>query len=122
MAYTVNSAYAAYYGVVYMAGIDAELEEKAVKLIGEQIDALQKGNVTDMELEQTVALLSNSIRSAFDSARGQIEIYDQYKYFDEDFTADKWIAQWKSVTIEDIKQMASQIKLELIYLLSGREA
>ncbi|MDN4607403.1 EF-P 5-aminopentanol modification-associated protein YfmF [Sporosarcina highlanderae] len=123
MAYTVNSAYAAYYGVVYvMAGIDAELEEKAVKLIGEQIDALRNGNVTDMELEQTVALLSNSIRSAFDSARGQIEIYDQYKYFDEDFSADKWIAKWKAVTIEDIKQMASQINMELIYLLSGREA
>lgn len=123
MAYTVNSAYAAYYGVVYvMAGIDAELEEKAVKLIGEQLDALKNGNVDDMELDQTVALLSNSIRSAFDSARGQIEVYDQYKYLDEDFTADKLIAEWKAVSIEDIKKMASQINLEIIYLLSGREA
>ncbi|MGN7386754.1 EF-P 5-aminopentanol modification-associated protein YfmF [Sporosarcina sp. SAFN-015] len=123
MAYTVNSAYAAYYGIVYvMAGIDAELEEKAVKLIGEQIDEMQKGNVSDLELDQTVALLSNSIRSAFDSARGQIEVYDQYKQLDEDFTADKWIAKWDAVSIEDVKQMASQIQLELIYLLSGREA
>lgn len=123
MAYTVNSAYAAYYGIVYvMAGIDAELEEKAVKLIGEQIDEMQKGNVSDLELDQTVALLTNSIRSAFDSARGQIEVYDQYKQLDEDFTADKWIAKWEAVSIEDVKQMASQIHLELIYLLSGREA
>ena len=123
MAYTVNSAYSAYYGIVYvMAGIDADLEEKAVKLIGEQIDALQNGNVSDLELEQTVALLTNSIRSAFDSARGQIEVYDQYKQLDEDFTADKWIAKWEAVSIEDVKQMASQIHLELIYLLSGREA
>ena len=123
MAYTVNSAYAAYYGIVYvMAGIDADLEEKAVKLIGEQIDEMQNGNVSDLELEQTVALLSNSIRSAFDSARGQIEVYDQYKQLDEDFTADKWIAKWEAVSIEDVKQMASQIYLELIYLLSGREA
>ncbi|MCG7342930.1 insulinase family protein [Sporosarcina sp. ACRSL] len=123
MAYTVNSAYAAYYGIVYvMAGIDADLEEKAVKLIGEQIDAMQNGNVTDKELSQTVALLTNSIRSAFDSARGQIEVYDQYKQLDEDFTADKWIEGWNSVTIEDVTEMASQIHLELIYLLSGREA
>jgi predicted Zn-dependent peptidase len=123
MAYTVNSAYAAYYGIVYvMAGIDADLEEKAVNLIGEQIDEMQRGNVSDLELNQTVALLTNSIRSAFDSARGQIEVYDQYKQLDEDFTADKWIAKWKSVSIEDIKQMASMINLELIYLLSGREA
>ncbi|MCM3709880.1 EF-P 5-aminopentanol modification-associated protein YfmF [Sporosarcina luteola] len=123
MAYTVNSAYAAYYGIVYvMAGIDADLEEKAVKLIGEQIDALQNGNVSDLELDQTIALLTNSIRSAFDSARGQIELYDQYKQLDENFTADKWIAQWEAVSIEDVQQMASQIHLELIYLLSGREA
>ena len=123
MAYTVNSAYSAYYGILYvMAGIDAELEEKAVKLIDEQIDAMQNGNVSDLELDQTVALLTNSIRSAFDSARGQIEVYDQYKQLDEDFTADKWIAQWEAVSIQDVKQMASQIHLELIYLLSGREA
>ncbi|WP_252503550.1 EF-P 5-aminopentanol modification-associated protein YfmF [Sporosarcina sp. Marseille-Q4943] len=123
MAYTVNSAYAAYYGILYvMAGIDADLEEKAVKLIDEQIDALQNGVVSDLELDQTVALLTNSIRSAFDSARGQIEIYDQYKQLDEDFTADKWIAKWEAVSIEDVKQMASQIHPELIYLLSGREA
>ncbi|WP_262172972.1 EF-P 5-aminopentanol modification-associated protein YfmF [Saccharococcus sp. Marseille-Q5394] len=123
MAYTVNSAYAAYYGIVYvMAGIDADLEEKAVKLIGEQIDALQNGNISDLELDQTIALLTNSIRSAFDSARGQIELYDQYKQLDEDFTADKWIAKWEAVSIEDVQQMASQIHLELIYLLSGREA
>ncbi|HEX5565279.1 MAG TPA: pitrilysin family protein [Sporosarcina sp.] len=123
MAYTVNSAYAAYYGILYvMAGIDAELEEKAVKLIGEQIDEMQNGNISDLELDQTVALLRNSIRSAFDSARGQIEVYDQYKQLDEDFTADKWIAKWEAVSIEDVKQMASQIHLELVYLLSGREA
>ncbi|WP_432359239.1 EF-P 5-aminopentanol modification-associated protein YfmF [Sporosarcina sp. UB5] len=123
MAYTVNSAYAAYYGIVYvMAGIDAELEEKAVKLIGEQIEAMQKGNISELELNQTVALLTNSIRSAFDSARGQIEVYDQYKQLDEDFTAEKWIAKWEAVSIDDVKQMASEIHMELIYLLSGREA
>lgn len=123
MAYTINSVYSANYGILYvLAGIDAQLEEKAFKMIQEQLDAIKDGNVADLEVEQTVALLSNSIRSAFDSARGQIELYDQYKQLDEDFSADKLIAQWKAVSIEDIKQMASTIQLELIYLLSGREA
>lgn len=123
MAYTINSVYSANYGLLYvMAGIDAQLEEKAVKMIQEQLDAIKEGEVTDMEVEQTVALLANSIRSAFDSARGQIELYDQYKQLDEDFNADKLIAKWNAVSIEDIQQMASSIQLELIYLLSGREA
>lgn len=123
MAYTINSIYGAYYGILYvMAGIDANLEEKAVSMIEEQLVALKKGDVTALELEQTVALLANSIRSAFDSARGQIEVYDQYKQVDEHFTADKLIQKWQAVTVQDIQDMASNIQLELIYLLSGREA
>ena len=50
---------------------------------------LQNGDVTDLELDQTKALLTNSITSAFDSARGQIEVYDQFKELDENFTAEQ---------------------------------
>ena len=66
--------------------------------------------------------LNNGIRSAFDSARGQIEVFDQYKELDENFTAEQLIAGWEAVTKEDVKNMASEIKLEIVYLLSGKEA
>lgn len=123
MAYTINSVYSANYGILYvLAGIDAQLEEKAVTMIQEQLDAIKTGEVTDLEVDQTVALLANSIRSAFDSARGQIELFDQYKQLDENFNADKLIAEWHEVSLDDIKRMASTIQMELIYLLSGREA
>ncbi|MDV6376653.1 pitrilysin family protein [Sporosarcina sp. GW1-11] len=122
MAYYANSAFASHYGIVYVtAGIDADLEEKAVQLIGEQLTALQQGDITEIELNQTVALLENSIRSANDSARSQIEIYDQYKELDEHFTAEKLIEKWQSVTLEDVKEMANTIQLEVVYLLSGKE-
>ena len=123
MAYYASSSYSSHYGLLYvMAGIDAELEEKAVKLISEQLTALQQGEITDLEMEQTKALLANGIKSAFDSARGQIEVFDQYKELDENFTADTIIASWESVTKDDVKNMASEIKLEIVYLLSGKEA
>ncbi|MFS0574164.1 pitrilysin family protein [Sporosarcina sp. 179-K 3D1 HS] len=123
MAYYASSSYSAHYGLIYvMAGIDAELEEKAVKLINEQLDAMQRGEITDLELEQTKALLTNSIKSTFDSARGQIEVFDQYKELDEQFTADLLITGWEAVTKEDVKKMASEITLEIVYLLSGKEA
>ena len=90
MAYYASSSYASHYGLLYvMAGIDAELEEKAVNLIKEQLTALQQGEITDLEMEQTKALLANGIKSAFDSARGQIEVFDQYKELDENFTAEQ---------------------------------
>lgn len=123
MAYYVSSTYASHYGLLYvMAGIDAELEEKAVTLIKEQLAALQSGNVSELELDQTKALLNNSITSAFDSARGQIEVFDQFKGLDENFTAERLISRWKAVTKDDVMKMAKEIRLEVVYLLSGKEA
>jgi predicted Zn-dependent peptidase len=123
MAYYASSSYASHYGLLYvLAGIDAELEDKAVNLIKEQLVVLQQGDITDLELNQTKALLANGIKSAFDSARGQIEVFDQYKELDEHFTAEKLISGWQAVTKEDVKQMATEIKLEIVYLLSGKEA
>ena len=49
-------------------------------------------------------------------------MFDQYKELDENFTADTIISGWESVTKEDVKNMASEIKLEIVYLLSGKEA
>ena len=84
--------------------------------------ALQQGEITDLEMEQTKALLNNGIKSAFDSARGQIEVFDQFKELDEQFTAEKMIAVWEAVTKEDVQKMAAEISLEIVYLLSGKEA
>ena len=123
MAYYVSSTYASQYGLLYvMAGIDAELEEKAVTLIQEQLSEMQNGKVTDLELDQTKALLNNSITSAFDSARGQIEVFDQFKELDENFTAERLISRWEAVTKDDVMKMAKAIQLEIVYLLSGKEA
>ncbi len=123
MAYYVSSSYASHYGLLYvMAGIDAELEEKAVALVKEQLLSLQNGDITDLEMEQTKALLKNSITSSFDSARAQIDIFDQFKEMDEHFTANLLISGWEAVTIEDVQEMAKNIKLEITYLLSGKEA
>ncbi|MER2089062.1 MAG: pitrilysin family protein [Sporosarcina sp.] len=123
MAYYASSSYSSHYGLLYvMAGIDAELEEKAVNLIKEQLSELQAGEITDLEIEQTKALLANGIKSAFDSARGQIEVFDQYRELDENFTADSIISGWEAVTKEDIRKMASEITLEIVYLLSGKGA
>lgn len=122
MAYYASSSYASHYGLVYvMAGIDAELEEKAVNLIEAQLKAMQNGEITDLELDQTKALLRNSITSTFDSARGQIEVFDQFKALNENFEASQLIEAWEAVTKEDVQKMAKDIQLEVIYLLSGKE-
>jgi len=122
MAYYVSSSFSSSYGLVFvLAGIDASKQEKAVRLIDEQLDAMQKGEISQNEIDQTVAMLRNQLREALDSARGQIEIYDQYKDLDEAFSVEAWFEKWATVTKDDIQEMAKSIEKQLVYFLSGKE-
>lgn len=122
MAYYASSSYASLYGLIFvLAGIDANLQEKAVKLIDEQLKTMQEGNITDLEINQTKSMLSNQLKEAMDSARAQIEIYDQYKELNQSFTVEDWVAKWSTVTKEQISQMAQKIEKEFVYFLSGKE-
>lgn len=66
-------------------------------------------------------MLINQLKEALDSARGQIEIYDQYKDLPEAFSVEAWVNKWKAVTKEDVVEMAKQVQLEAVYFLCGKE-
>ncbi|MEB2298052.1 insulinase family protein [Lysinibacillus xylanilyticus] len=122
LAYYASSSYASHYGLVFVvSGIEPKNEEKALSLIKEQIAVMQAGDITDLELEQTKAMLTNQLKESLDSARGQIEIFDQYKDLPEEFSVEAWATKWKAVTKEDIVEMAKQIQLEAVYFLCGKE-
>lgn len=123
MAYYVSSSYASQFGLMFvLAGIDSKLEEKAVKLILEQLEEVKQGNISDTELDQTKALLTNQLKEALDSARGQIDIYDQYMELTEEFEPEYMISRWKNVSKEEIAAAASNLSLEMTYFLSGKES
>ncbi|MFJ7913560.1 MULTISPECIES: EF-P 5-aminopentanol modification-associated protein YfmF [unclassified Lysinibacillus] len=122
LAYYASSSYASHYGLVFVvSGIEPKNEEKALSLIKEQLAVMQAGDITDLEIEQTKAMLTNQLKEALDSARGQIEIFDQYKDLPEEFTVEAWASKWKAVTKQDIVEMAKQVQLEAVYFLSGKE-
>ena len=122
MAYYVSSSYSSQFGLMFvLAGIDENLEGKAVELVLEQLEEVRKGNITDVELGQTKALLANQIKEALDNARGQIEIYDQYMQITDQFEPDYLINRWNKVTKEDIAEAARMLSLEMTYFLSGKE-
>ncbi|GKW44849.1 EF-P 5-aminopentanol modification-associated protein YfmF [Planococcus sp. NCCP-2050] len=122
MAYYVSSSYASQFGLMFvLAGIDSKLEGKAVKLILEQLEEVKRANISDVELDQTKALLINQLKEALDSARGQIDIYDQYMELDKAFEPDYLISKWNAVTKEDIAEAAQLLSLEMTYFLAGKE-
>lgn len=121
LAYYASSSYSSHYGLLFVvSGIEPANEEKARQLIAEQLKVMQNGEITDLELAQTKAMLINQLKEALDSPRGQIEIFDQYKALDEPFTMDTWTARWKSVSKEDVQKVAQDIKLEATYFLCGK--
>ncbi|MDD1501296.1 pitrilysin family protein [Lysinibacillus sp. CNPSo 3705] len=122
LAYYASSSYASHYGLVFVvSGIEPKNEEKALSLIKEQLAVMQAGDITDLEIEQTKAMLTNQLKEALDSARGQIEIFDQYKDLPEEFSVETWANKWQAVTKPDIVEMAKQVQLEAVYFLSGKE-
>ncbi|MBD7942635.1 MULTISPECIES: EF-P 5-aminopentanol modification-associated protein YfmF [Psychrobacillus] len=122
MAYYASSSFSSLYGRIFvLAGIDPTVEEKAVALIDEQLKEMQNGEITDLEINQTKSMLKNQLKESLDSARAQIEIYDQYKELDESFTVENWTAKWEKVTKEQIQEMATNIQKEFVYFLSGKD-
>ncbi|AQQ53702.1 EF-P 5-aminopentanol modification-associated protein YfmF [Planococcus lenghuensis] len=122
MAYYVSSSYSSQFGLLFvLAGIDQAMDEKAVRLITEQLDDVKKGNISDEELGQTKALLTNQLKEALDSARGQIEIYDQYMNLTPEFESAYLIEKWQQVTKEEIADAANDLSLHMIYFLTGQE-
>lgn len=122
LAYYASSSYASHYGLLFVvSGIEPSNEEKARQVIAEQLEVMKNGEISDLELAQTKAMLINQLKEALDSSRGQIEIFDQYKALNEPFTLDTWTMRWQSVTKEDVQKMAQQIDLEATYFLCGKE-
>lgn len=122
MAYYASSSYSSMYGLIFvLAGIDSNLQEKAVQLIDEQLKVMQAGEISDLEINQTRSMLKNQLKEALDSARAQIEIYDQYKELNEEFTVEDWFEKWSIVTKDQIQQMSSKIEKEFVYFLSGKD-
>ncbi|MEK4629486.1 MAG: pitrilysin family protein [Solibacillus sp.] len=122
LAYYASSSYSSYYGLIFVvSGIEPTNEKKAREVIDGQLQAMQNGEITDLELTQTKAMLINQLKEALDSPRGQIEIFDQYKALEEPFTLDTWTSRWQAVTKEDVQQMAQKIEHEATYFLCGKE-
>ena len=122
LAYYAGSSYSSHYGLIFVSsGIEPSNEKKAIDVIAEQLEVMREGDITDLELAQTKAMLINQLKEALDSARGQIEIFDQYNKLNEQFTIETWTDRWQAVTKEDVQKMAELVQLEAIYFLCGKE-
>ena len=57
-----------------MSGIEAKNFEKAVEIIKEQMKAMQSGDFSEEEIQQTKSVIQNQILEAIDTPGGFVEM------------------------------------------------
>ncbi|QQK76324.1 insulinase family protein [Salicibibacter cibarius] len=122
LAYYAASRYEPYKGILFaMAGIAPDQYEKAVRIMKEQLEAMQRGEITEEELTTTKQMLKNQILEQVDSARGAIEMNYQNVLSGANRTVDDRLREIDTVDMETVISVAKTIQLDTVYLLTGEE-
>lgn len=100
-------------------GIEGKNRDHVLHLITEQLEILQRGEISDLELMQTKANLKNQFLMTQDSPQGQMELYFRQVFLNECITEEMWLKKLGAVTVEDVSQYAKDVRLESIYFLEG---
>ncbi len=123
LAYYVASRLESHKGLMMvMSGIEFENFELAVKIIREQMEAMQAGDFTDQEVEQTKAVIENQMLETMDTARGMVEVLYHNVVSGQNVNLDDWLQGMSKTTKEEIANVAQKVQLDTVYFLTGLEA
>lgn len=122
LAYYAVSRLESHKGIMMiMSGIDVNNYQKAVEIIKQQMESMRKGEITDEEMSQTRATLSNQFRELLDSARGMIEFTFNGLISGRKRQLDELLKGIETATIEDLKKVAEKVAIDTIYLLRDKK-
>lgn len=104
------------------SGIEIKNKEKAAEIILKQIDAMKEGSITDLEIDQTRAMMTNQLREIQDSAFEMIG-FDFNRVLSGTLNASvgEMIEAISRVDKNQIQQYAEKVELDTIYFLRNRE-
>jgi predicted Zn-dependent peptidase len=118
LAYYASSRYDGHKGIITIqSGIEIANYDKAVQIIQEQLEAIRKGQISELELEQTKAMITNQLRESQDSAFEIISFDFNSVLSERSRTAEQLIEDIASIDREAIQAIAEQVKLDTVYFL-----
>jgi Predicted Zn-dependent peptidases len=83
---------------------------------------MARGDISELELSQTRAMIANQLRELRDSAPEMIAFHFNGVLSGRGRDADELIRQIEAVTRDDIVRVAGRVKLDTIYFLrDGKE-
>ena len=120
LCYSVGSGYYGTKGIVTVsAGIDFDKEDLTRQEIQRQLDACQRGEITEAELSSAREALLSSLRATHDSP-GSIEgYYATAALSGMGMTPEQYMDALRSVTREQVVAAANSLSLHTTYFLKG---
>lgn len=119
LCYLVSSMYQKYDNLLLVySGIDQKDKDKCVKLVNRAINEMIKGDFSDEEIDNAKKAVISSIKMSEDTNGG---IINNFLFNDLDNLPlyDERVKEFKTVTRDEIMEVARKVRLNTIYLLGG---
>lgn len=109
-------------GTVYVdSGVEHTNTGKAEAEILNQLEAMKKGDFTDEELENSRRTIINNIKGINDNPQSIGHWYFHRIYENDIYSPEEYIERVKKVAREDVIAAANSLKLDTVYVLTGKE-
>jgi len=116
LCYSCYSNYSFDNGIISLsAGIDSAKREKAEQEMKKQVEALQKGDFTDEELDNAKLISANIFLTVEDSPSNLYAFYFDRQIRHEDTTPEERFETYMSITREEVIAVANRMKLDTTY-------
>lgn len=122
LAYYVSSRLDGHKGILAIqSGIEIENYEKALGIIRKQLEAMQRGDITDAEMSKTRAMLNNHLREIKDSAFEMIAFDFNTVLSGKERSVESLLGDINAVDLPAIRRVAEQVELDTIYFLRDKK-
>jgi predicted Zn-dependent peptidase len=122
LAYYCSSGIESHKGLLFIqSGIEEQNLDRAIDIIKQQLTAMSNGEISDQELEQTKATLSNQLREGQDRAFELIGFHFQSVLSGKPRSLEDLLQKINAITKEDVQEVAQLVELDTIYSLRGQE-
>lgn len=123
LCYYVSSSYDAFNGIVVVnAGIEGQDYQKTRELIQQQLKCIQNGEISDEELQITKMMLKNAYTKVKDEPISMISLLFNRHMTDKTESDEDYLNKILNVTKEEVIAVSQTMKLDTIFLLTGRDA
>jgi predicted Zn-dependent peptidase len=102
------------------SGIDAKDKDLCIELVNKAMKEMSTGEFSDIELDNAIKTVISSLKMGEDTQGGIINNY-LFNYLDNLPLYEERVKEFKTVTKEEVIEVAKKIKLNTIYLLKGED-